>query len=94
MFSIFLTIVLVVAWVRFLAELRQQDEPEALTPHELDRMECLLARCEAERRCLIGLDPMVVDQWVAYLEQHNAVLVIGTRELAAAVSLPKPARVH
>lgn len=46
------------------------------------------------RACLLAYDPVIVDRWVAYLEVHNAVLVIGRSDYAVAVATPKPERVH
>lgn len=80
------------AWDQFTENLR--DYLCRLTPDETARMERILARCEAERRSTIGLDPLVVDQWITYLESHNSVLVVAARDLAVAVSTPQPHRIH
>ncbi len=81
------------AWLQLLANLTEKAAP-LLTPEDADRMERVLDRCEAERQAAHRLEPWAVDRWVEYLEHHNAVLVVGRRDLAVAVSTPKPERVH
>lgn len=98
--------VLTAAWLQFLANLTERAAP-LLTPEETARMERILDRCEADRAekprprpivtrntAALGSDPAVVGRWVSFLEDHNAVLVVGRRDLAVAVSTPKPERVH